>query len=156
MNRHRIIAVTAWALTACWLAAMVALLWPYNAVTFPKGNVATVRPSTVGENGTVVVTFPAYCNNGQEVTVTRWADIYAPDGMRLASEQLGTLTFYPRPGGPVCFEPRTDTVKLSDAFVAYADEGTVYRIRTETAYRPNWIRTVVVEATTEPFTVTAN
>ena len=156
MRRHRWVQATAWSLTGAWLVAMVALLWPYSDVTFPKGNVATVDPSTVGEGGTVTVTFPAYCNDGQTVTVTRWADIYTPDGRRAASEQLGTLTFYPDPAGPVCFEPRVDAVKLSDAFVAYADEGTMYRIRTVTAYRPNMIRTVRVEASTDPVVVVAD
>lgn len=155
MTRHRLITALAWTLTAAWIAAMFALLWPYNSVTFPNGNVATVQPSIVGEGGTITVTFPKYCNSGQTVTVTRWADIYT-DGRRAASEQLGTLTFYPDPAGPVCFEPRVDQIKLSDAFVAYADAGTTYRIRTETSYRPNLIRTVTVEASTDPFVVTAN
>lgn len=156
MTRLRLIAAIAWTLTAAWIVAVGLLLWPYDAVTFPQGNVATVSPSTVPELGTITVTFPKYCNDGQVVTVTRWADIYAPDGRRTASEQLGTLTFYPDPAGPTCFAPRVDEFGLTTAFQAYSGKGTTYRIRTVTAYSPNPIRTVRVEASTDPFVVTPN
>lgn len=155
MKKHRIVALLSWALTVCWILAMVSWFWPHNEVSFPKGNVATVSPAVVPELGTITVTFPAYCNNGQVVTVTRWADIYV-DGRRTASEQLGTLTFYPSPDGPECFEPRVDEIGLTTAFQAYQEGGTTYRIRSVTAYRPMFsLRSVMVEASTEPFLVTA-
>lgn len=152
--RHRAVTVTAYVLIVAWLSVSVALLWPYRDVTFPQGNVGAVTPTTVQELGTVTVTFPAYCNFGQVVTVNRWADIYM-DGQRRASERLGTLTFYPTPGEPECRAPDVQPFGLTTAFKDYTGKGTVYRIRTETTYRPNPIRTVTVEASTEPFTVTA-
>jgi hypothetical protein len=156
VKRHRTVTILAWTLTAAWALAMVAWFWPHSEVTFPNGNVATVEPATVPELGTITVTFAAYCNNGQVVTVTRWADIYV-DGRRTASEQLGTLTFYPAPDGPTCFEPRVDEIGLTTAFQAYQEGGTTYRIRSVTAYRPALsLRPVTVEASTQPFLVTAN
>ncbi len=153
MKRHRIVAVIAWTLTACWMSAMVALLWPYSDVTFPKGNVATVTPTTVKELGTVTVTFPAYCNFGQTVTVERYADIYF-NGQLSATEKLGQLTFYPVPGVPECRAPEIQEFGLTTAFKAYNGKPTQYRIRSVTSYRPNAIRVVSVEASTELFTVT--
>jgi hypothetical protein len=153
VNKHRVIAVTAWALTACWLAAMVALLWPYNDVTFPRGNVGSVAPATVPELGTITVTFPEFCNYGQVTTTERWADIYDAAGTRVASEKLGTLTFYPVRDEP-CRAPEIQDVGLTTAFKAYGGLPTTYRIRTVTSYQPNPIRIVRVEASTNPFVVT--
>lgn len=90
--RNRVLAAVAWLLTGLWVVAMVLLIRPYHDVSFPKGNTATVHPVTVGEGGTVVVTFPAFCNNGRVVTVDRYADVYM-DGRLAASERLGSLTF---------------------------------------------------------------
>jgi hypothetical protein len=156
VKRHHTVTILAWILTAAWALAMVSWFWPHNEVSFPKGNVATVEPTIVPELGTITVTFPAYCNNGQVVTVTRWADIYEA-GRRTASEQLGALTFYPAPDGPTCLEPRVDEIGLTTAFQAYQPGGTTYRIRSVTAYRPALsLRPVTVEASTQPFLVTAN
>jgi hypothetical protein len=157
--RNRAVNVAAWSLTIAWVLMLAVLVWPHNEVTFPQGNTATVTPAKVKELGTITITFPAYCNDGQVVTVERWADIYGPGDHRLASERLGQLTFYPKAGGKVCRAPDVQEFGLTTAFQAYGEQPTVYRIRTVTSYQPiripllKQVRTVEVEATTEPFTV---
>lgn len=130
-----------------------ALVRPYNDVRFPQGNVGTVEPQTVKEGGVVTVTYPAYCNDNQDVMVQRWADRYY-NGKVVASFSLPPIQFFNKGNGLVCFEPSVSRVTLPNYVAAQSADTAVFRLRLITIYKPNPIRTVRVESFTQTFTVT--
>jgi hypothetical protein len=154
-RQNHLVKVLVWCVIATipvWLTIGVAKMWPYNDVSFPQGNVGTVEPGKVREGGTIFVTFPEYCNTGQVVTFRRWADLYVR-GVRVASDEVSAITFYPQPGRPDCVENDTQEIPLSDQFRAYGERPTTYRIRFEAVYGPNPLRVVTVPSSTDLFTV---
>lgn len=153
-TRHR---VAGWVLgligaaTALLAVVLVGLLWPYNSIRFPQGNVGTVKPSTVEPGGTIVVTWPAYCNDGYANTVTRFADILV-EGRPVASFALPAVQFA-APPEPTCLAPVDQSLTLPNYVVGQDRNPRTFRIRNEITYRPNAIRTVTVEAVTVPFVI---
>lgn len=125
----------------------------YGTVTFPQGNVAIVKPNPVQEGESIIITYPAYCNYGTDVTVERFIDVFDKTGFRSASIPINSITFYFKPGTEVCREPEVQEVPLPVEAKAYGGVTTTYAIRSETIYKPNKVSTVVVESTTQKFQV---
>lgn len=137
------------------VACGVCIYWfvaPYNLVSFPDGNVATVTPKVVPAGGTIVGSFPTYCNQGVDVMVTRTLVVWKADGTRGAAIPVNAIKFY-TDGQPRCDSPRTDPVPLPPEAIAYTPEGTVYSFEVITTYKANPIRFVQVPSSTEKFTV---
>jgi hypothetical protein len=153
-TRHR---VAGWVLgliaaaTALLAVVLVGLLWPYNSIRFPQGNVGTVKPSTVEQGGTIIVTWPAYCNDGVANTVNRFAEVLV-EGRVVASFELPAVAFAGPPRA-TCLAPLDQSLTLPNYVVGQDNAPRTFRIRNEITYRPNAIRTVTVEAITVPFTI---
>lgn len=152
--KHRIADAVLMAVTLAVLVVgllLVGLLWPYDDVRFPGGNVGTVEPQTIRPGGNITVTWPSYCNDGRATYVERYADVLV-DGEPVAAFELPALMF-PAPDGPVCVEPTVQTVTIPNYVVGPGNRPTQFRLRNEIQYKPNPIRTVTVVAVTEPFTI---
>lgn len=125
---------------------------PYDLVRFPEGNVGTVDPSNIEAGGTITVTFPAFCNDGVDTVVHRFAEVLR-DGEKVAAFELPSVTFA-APDEPFCASPLPQVVALPNYVVGQSVTGAgTFRIRNEIQYRPNPFQTVTVLSFTEPFTI---
>ena len=52
-----------------------AIVW--NEITFPEGDVGTIKPPEIRAGNNVTITYKKYCNFGVDVTITNWVDIYS-------------------------------------------------------------------------------
>ena len=125
---------------------------PYDLVRYPEGNVGTVEPQTVTAGGLITTTYPAFCNDGVDVTILRHAEVLV-DGRTVASFELPAVSFN-APAEPVCFAPIAQSVRLPNYVVGQSTtEAGTFRLVNETVYRPNPFQTVSVFSYTEPFQI---
>jgi hypothetical protein len=156
VTKHRVAAVALLVTSVLIAAWLFALLRPYDAVRFPPAP-ATVTPSVIKAGGEVTLTREAYCNDGVDITLTRWADRIDEHGRVTASLSLPPVQFYP--AGPACVAPSVqrivipDYIKAAPAVPGGPDVPTKYRLRFETSYQANPIRVVTVESLSEPFVI---
>ena len=158
MSRHhrrvRVVSALITTAIAAVTLLLLGLLWPYSAVSYPDGNIGTVEPPTVGQGGSITVTYPRFCNSGQDILIDRWADVLV-DGQMVAAFALPAVEFFPtKPLG--CVGPIEQTVSLPNYVVGAQNQDATFRLRFVTTYKPNPIRTVRVESFTEPFVIRAN
>jgi hypothetical protein len=128
------------------------LLRPYDAVRF-VGEPGVATPAVVEAGGTVTITREAFCNDGVDVTVRRWADAMSDDGRVLASFDIGTVEFY-SDGVPFCSAPSVSGVTLPNYIIGADGAAGMFRLRFSVEYQANPVRTVAVESVTTSFLIT--
>lgn len=154
-KRHAVSALTAvlLGLSAVVVVLTVALLWPYDDVRFPAGPEGHATPMIVEQGGTVTITRPEFCNDNQDIRVTRWAERYDDAGRISAAFELPAVEFYNGGQGLQCFAPSMSSLTLPNYVIGPNGAASVFRLRFETTYRPNAVRVVSVSSWTTRFTV---
>jgi hypothetical protein len=141
------------ALTAYMIVCIVWLLRPYDEVRFGSDE-SEVLQDTVIQGQQLTVRNPSFCVDNVDTHVERWADAYDDDGVRVASFQMFSVEFYGEGRGERCSSPSIVTITLPNYVVGTGP--TEFRLRQIITYRPNPVRVVTVDVTTEPFTLIPN
>jgi len=125
-----------------------AIVW--NEITFPDGNVGTIRPPEVEAGNNVILTYKTYCNFGVNVTISNWVDIYdAKDNTTIVrSYFLNTIQSYnTKPG---CISPYIQLVNIPQDLNFSVNSTSKIRLRSIYTYeKPE--QTIKVETYSEQF-----
>ena len=143
------------------------MLWPYDSIVV--GEYGPIITDEYTEDGLPVVREGAVlsyevevCSDGSPVRTERWADLYGPfdgadgeeiiafDGVTPTSSRLSETLEFPERDDSGC-ATNVARVELPEEL----REGSVYAIRNITSYRPNPVRIVENENSTEPFLLLA-
>lgn len=158
-NKHSIHSIVAQVGLLIVIAAagawVVAAMWPYEDLTIsPAEDIPILNSDSDGVVTDDFIQYGVdYCNNDVDVISTRWFDIYnefsvfSSEGDKVGAISLPTQEF--NPPDEQC---GTAIVKVQIPFYVPRD-GTVYKFRSINEYKPNPLRTVEVEYTTEQFTL---
>lgn len=141
------------------------LVWPYNNFSYGEpGPLKTQERTSTGlpvvRQGQPVKWDQPFCNHGVPTHSDRWADIYGtptqagfvdekfPMGIRVASFEIPSIKFYG-------YQDTCETTEVYAIMPNYIAPGAVYRLRIDTSYQPNPIRTITSTISTEPFLLLA-
>jgi hypothetical protein len=134
------------------LGLVVAMAWPYNDVRFGS-NTSTVLNPVVTQGGNLTVRNPSYCNDDQDITIERWAEVLDDNDNPVAAYELFDARFLNEGNGLVCFEPSIGTITLPNYVIGANGEPGRFRLHQIIRYMANPVNEVEVEVWSTPFLV---
>ena len=110
-----------------------AIIW--NEITFPDGNVGTIKPPEVEAGNNVTLTYKTYCNFGVNVTITNWVDIYNATNQEIIERSYFLNTIQSYNTKPGCVNPYIQLVNIPQDLNFNVDNSTQIRLRSIYTYK---------------------
>jgi hypothetical protein len=139
-------------LTLITIVITYGLAKPYDEVRFGAPN-SVVSETIVPQGGLVTISSSNYCNDGQDTTVERWADLLDNNDQVVASYQIQISDYFRGGQPPICYNPAVARQILPPNVIGFDGRAGRFRFRQIIFYHPNPIRTIRIEIQSNIFTV---